>query len=156
MASNNTPVINKGGRAPVSEKGKAVNEMRINVPGPFELPPEVRAELKQKKLYPRWVDMSQLKAKGGYHKNGYMPIQFDCLKGALKNNPFLDAAMDGFLIRNGMVLAVNTEESVAVRKEYKRQRTQIQSGRQASEEFKQHIKSLKGAKVVEDDESDEI
>lgn len=152
MANNVT--VNKGGRAPLIEKGKATIEMRPGMPSPFEIPPEVKNELKNKKLHARWVDMAQLKAKGGYHKNGYMPIQFDCLKGALKNNPFLDAAMDGFLIRNGMVLAVNTEEAVSVRREYKRQRTQIQSGRQASEEFKQHVKSVKGAKVVEDDDSD--
>lgn len=152
MSNGNT--VSKGGRAPLSEKGKSVSEMRMGVPSPFEIPQEVKSELKKKNLHARWVDMAQLKAKGGYHKNGYMPIQFDCLKGALKNNPFLDAAMDGFMIRNGMVLAVNTEESVAIRREYKRQRTQIQTGRQASEEFKQHVKSGKGIKVLEDDENE--
>jgi len=154
MSSSNTPVVSKGGRAPLTEKGKASSEMKMGVPSPFEIPLEVKNELKKKSLHARWVDMAQLKAKGGYHKNGYMPVQFDCLKGALKNNPFLDASMDGFLIRNGMVLAVNTEEAVSIRREYKRQRTNAQSGRQASEEFKQHIKSVKGVKVVEDDENE--
>lgn len=155
MANEPKQQINKGGKTPLVSKGSAVSEMRIGGPSPFDVPDEVKSELKQKGLACRWIDMAQLKLKGGYHKAGWMPIQFDCLKGKNAKNPFLDATLDGFLVRNGMVLAVNTEEAVQQKREYNRQRTAIQSGRKASEEFRQHIKSQKGAKVVEDEDSDE-
>ena len=146
--------ISKNGRIPLKNKGAAASEMRIGGPGPFEVPSNVKSELKQKGLKERWIDIAQLKAKGGYHKSGWTPIQFDCLKNQAKTNPFLDASMDGFLIRNGMVLAVNTQENVAQQKNYKKHRTQIQTGgSEATKAFKDLIRNTAGAKLDEDDDS---
>lgn len=141
---------NKGGKVAVSAKGHAVAEMGSKSHSAFDVPESVKAELKAKGLAARWVDMAQLKAKGGYHKSGWTPFSFDCLKGSNKSNPFMDAAMDGFLVRNGSVLAVDSQETVDGKKHLLRQRVAAQSGRAASEDFKRHIKSQKFAKIEED------
>jgi len=147
--------IKTGGRAPLSQKGGAVKEMANKFGSDeFAVPESVQAEMKAKGLVGRWIDVAQLKTRGGYHRHGWTPIQFDCLKGQ-KSNPFADSSMEGFLIKNGMILAVQTEEYVQGRREMNKRRAAIQAGRQASEEFKAHIKSVKGAKVVEESDDEE-
>ncbi len=146
---------NKGGKVALSSKGKGASEMSAGNSSAFDVPENVKAELRAKGLAARWIDMAQLKSKGGYHKSGWTPMSFDCLKGANKANPFMDAAMDGFLVRNGSVLAVNTQEVIDAKSYQLRQRTAIQSGRQASEDFKRHIKSQKYAKIEEDSDESE-
>jgi len=148
-----TPV-SKGGKTPLNHKGHSVNEMARVEASAFEIPKDVAAELKEIGAIGRWIDIGQLKTKGGYHKNGWTPRQFKCLMGKNKN-PFADASMDGFLVRNGSVLAVKTAEEGAVQRSRIEMRTRAQSGAASVNEFKSSVKALKGAKVIEDTDENE-
>ena len=149
----NKQPLNKAGKTPLIHKG-VVDQRSSGPRSALEVPDSVLQELKVKGLACRWIDIVQLKEKGGYHRQGWTPMKFDCQTG--KSNPFRDQAMDGYLVSAGSVLAVKSLEEAKNQRDWVTRRTQVQSGGVESKEaFKQLIRSQKGVKIEEDSDSDE-
>lgn len=158
------PTINKGGKAPISQKSSQMdNNVAKLIPGApkslTDLPQNCMEELRTNGLEARWIDAVELKKNHGYHKQEWQPYKFKCLVEAIKTNPFMDAAsgFEGYLIRKQLVLAVKTTEEADKQRNYLKFKNNMQMnpGQKAVKEFKEFAQGAQHLKVEEWDEKDE-
>ena len=84
---------------------------------PLQLDPELKKELEEQGLVPRWMSVKLLEQNGGFHKRGWRPYK----RISKDNTPFSELFgknADGYVRRNDMILGVKTKEEVEAHKRY--------------------------------------
>lgn len=137
--------VNKGGRAPASEKTAtssdfSTDEFDINL---LKIDAELRAELDEQGLVPRWINAKSFIQGGNFHRAGWRPYKRDPskVKGALDFG--YGASPEGYIQRNDLVLAVKKVDEHERYKAHIQRRADIMSGvnRNAAQELREKIKS---------------
>ena len=92
----------------------------------LDLDPELKAELKELQLVPRWINFKEYKSKG-FHRAHWVPYK----RQSRPNNSTLFAiSPDGYTTREDLVLAVKPDEWNRAHKKYLAQKVQRQSNPQ--------------------------
>lgn len=133
-----------------------------NTKGNFEygnrlvLPEALKASLNEKGLDFRFLNASEFRASGNYHRSQWVPYKFDDADEAAKYG----ATAEGVIARGDLVLGVRPKAITAKHREFLRERNRkySQFNKTEAQKMRQHIKDsgLGGhVRVVEGDEDAE-
>lgn len=106
------------GKKPISKKKPPVNpaaEYEDIFGNPMKVPEDIKKELDEQGLVPRWGDYKQLKADDGYHEKGWRVYQ---RKEGGSTSVFGGSSPDRLVRRGSCVLMVKTKEGHKRHKDY--------------------------------------
>jgi len=152
----------KSGRKPLSQKSRTVGTPVVPPPDfmtPMALPLDLKKEIEEQGLVPRWINAGKLYANQGYHEKGWVPYRrkLDGKMGAHEfkfgNDP------DGVVRRGDCILAVKNKEQHKQHTDYLDYRAQAAKGlgKQEAEKIRQYLKDsrVEGVELEEGYEEDE-
>lgn len=117
--------MSKNGRKPLAAKKTVASLTHDDIFGnAMTLPPELKAELDEQGLEPRFVDFKKLKEMDGFHEKGWTVYKKED-SDIIGNNEFrFGSTPDGVVRRGSMVLAVKPKASAEKHRAYLRQKAQ--------------------------------
>lgn len=119
------------GKTPLSAREQAALEYGGTSGGEFgmqDLDPQLKQELSELGLVPRWINAKQYLGSGNVHRSGWKAYRVKPKKDAdIGGIDFtLGVSPEGYIIRNDLLLAVKTIESHEKYKAQVRKRTEAQ------------------------------
>jgi hypothetical protein len=116
----------KNGKKPLSEKSTSSFGFNPDEFGnTLSIPPDLKKELDEQGLSPRWINAKKLAEMQGYHPKGWVVYKRSA---NMPTDPAFGNSPDGIVRRGDCVLAVKTKEAHAKHKAYLAQRVKAQAG----------------------------